>query len=107
MDFSTLEVLKVNHRAWKLLRADNATLIISFLHRYFIEPNERTFFESELISRLEDYLFHLRRESGSEKFPREPRAYLEDWASDKHGWLRKYYTTESDEPSFDIMPATE
>lgn len=107
MDYQTLETLRQNHPAWRLLKADHTALIASFLHRTFILPNERTLPESELASRLEDYLFHLRRVLGPDVFPREAGAYLDDWASDKHGWLRKYYAADSDEPSFDITPATE
>jgi flagellar motility protein MotE (MotC chaperone) len=107
MDYETLDSLRQNNPAWKLLKADHAALIVSFLHRTYIKPNVRTLNESELASRLEDTLFHLRRELGPDAFPRGATAYLDDWASDKHGWLRKYYAPDSDEPSFDITPATE
>lgn len=107
MDFATLERLRQSHPAWRLLKADNAALIASFLHRTFVKPNVRSMLEAELGLKLEDYLFHLRREVGEDKFPREARAYLEEWASDKHGWLRKYYPDGTDEPAFDITPATE
>lgn len=107
MDYQTLDTLRQNHPAWRLLRADHAALIGSFLHRTFIKPNVRTLAESELVRRLEDYLFHLRRELGEHVFPLGSNAYLDNWSSDKHGWLRKYYASDSDEPSFDITPATE
>ena len=60
MDYETLDSLRQNHPAWKLLRAGHAALIVSFLHRTYIKPNVRTLRESELASRLEDTLFHLR-----------------------------------------------
>jgi hypothetical protein len=82
-------------------------LIASFLHRTFVQPNVRSLREAELGLKLEDYLFHLRRELGEDKFPRGAKAYLQDWASDTHGWLRKYYPDGTDEPAFDITPATE
>ena len=107
MDFETLDRLRQSHPAWRLLKADNAALIASFLHRTYVKPNVRSLPESELALKLEDTLFHLRREAGDDRFPREASAYLEDWASDKHGWLRKYYAQGSDEPSFDITPSTE
>ena len=107
MDYRTLDTLRQNHPAWKLLKADHAALIASFLFRTFIQPNVRTFLESELVLKLEDYLFHLRRELGEQEFPLAASGYLDNWCSDKHAWLRKYYASDSDEPSFDITPATE
>ena len=107
MDFETLDRLRQGHPAWRLLRADHAPLIASFLHRTYVKPNVRSLPESELALKLEDHLFHLRRELGEDKFPRAAAAYLEDWASDRHGWLRKYYAEDSDEPVLDITPATE
>ena len=107
MDFETLDRLRQSHPAWRLLRADHAPLIASFLHRTYVKPNVRSLAESELALRLEDYLFNVRRDLGEDSFPRAAGAYLEDWASDRHGWLRKYYAEDSDEPVFDITPATE
>jgi hypothetical protein len=107
MDFETLDRLRQSHPAWRLLRADHAPLIVGFLHRTYVKPNVRSLLESELILKLEDHLFHLRREVGEDRFPRSAEAYLEDWASDRHGWLRKYYAEGSDEPVLDITPATE
>jgi len=60
MDFQTLEGLRKNHPAWRLLSADSAPLVASFLHRSFIERNLRTISQQELVAKLEDYLFHLR-----------------------------------------------
>jgi hypothetical protein len=107
MDYTTLDRLRQTHPAWRLLKADNAVLIISFLYRTFVKPNVRSLSEAELGFKLDDYLFHLRRDQGQDSFPREANAYLEDWASDKHGWLRKYYPDGNDEPAFDITPSTE
>jgi hypothetical protein len=107
MDFHTLEGMRQSHPAWRLLKADNAALIVSFLHRTFARSNVRTLPESALVVRLEDYLYHLRQELGAEAFPRAAGGYLEDWASDKNAWLRKYYVAGSDEPQFDITAATE
>jgi hypothetical protein len=77
------------------------------LYRTYVKPNIRSLPESELVLKLEDYLFRLRHDLGSECFPRAAAAYLEDWASDRQRWLRKYYAKDSDEPVFDITSATE
>ena len=107
MEHDYLEKLKQTHPTLRLLVADNAPLIISFLHRVFIQPNQRSLPQTELTSRLDDYLFHLREIYGEEKYPKSARHYLEDWANGKTPFLRKYYTDLSDEPEFDLTPATE
>jgi len=107
MDYRTLETLRRKHPAWRLLVADHAPLIVSFLHDTFIRPNVRTLSRAELVSRLEDHLFSLRADCGDETFPRSATQYLDHWASDEHAWLRKYYPPNNDEVHFDITPATE
>ena len=42
LDYDTVELLRRNHPAWRLLSADHASLIVSFLHRTFVAPNVRT-----------------------------------------------------------------
>jgi hypothetical protein len=70
MDDHTLERLRHDHPAWRLLGARHAPLIVSVLHRYFVEPNVRTMARDELVSRVEDDLFRLREELGDDIFPR-------------------------------------
>lgn len=107
LNFFTLSQLRQTHPAWRLLCSANAPLIISFLHRTFIVPNERVMAETPLSERLEDCLYQLRRELGEEAFPKSAKAYLNDWAEAENGWLRKFYKIGSDEAYFDLMPATE
>ncbi len=107
MDHDYLEKLKQTHPTLRLIVADNAPLIISFLFLVFIRPNQRSLPQAEITSRLDDYLFHLREIHGEEKYPRSARQYLEDWAGGKTPFLRKYYTDSGDEPEFDLTPATE
>ena len=107
MDFQTLDALRKKHPAWRLLVADNAPFVASFLHRSFVEPNVRTVARQELVAKLDDYLFHLRERLGQDAFPRAAGEYLDEWAADERGWLRKYYPPDSDEPHFDLTPATE
>ena len=95
------------HPAWRLLLADSAPLVASFLHQNYILPNLRTLSRPEILSRLEDALFAVREVAGAESYPREAADYLEEWASDERGWLRKYYPLDSDLPHYDITPATE
>lgn len=107
LDFSTLFQLKKNHPAWRLLQADHAPLIASFFDKVFIQPNVRIMGQTDLVSKLEDILYQLRELEGTDKFPRTAQAYLDEWAQNDKGWLRKFYPQGSDEPHFDLTPATE
>ncbi|MCK4621452.1 MAG: DUF3375 domain-containing protein [Desulfuromonadales bacterium] len=107
LNYTTLDLLRQSHPAWRLLRSDYAPLVASFLHRVFIAPNVREMAQADLAEALEDELFALREQGGPESFPRSASAYLNDWADNDKGWLRKFYPTGSDEPHFDLTPATE
>ena len=106
-DYTTLDLLRQNHPAWRLLCAKHAPLVASFLHRVFIAPNERILSQADLVDALEYELFALREQLGAEAFPGTAQSYLNDWAENDKGWLRKFYPTGTDEPHFDLTPATE
>jgi hypothetical protein len=99
--------LRSGSPAWRLLRADNAPLILSFLGRVFVDENVRDIAASELVSRLDDELFALGNQAGEHPYPKSARAYLDDWSAPEVGWLRKYYPQGSDEPHYDATPAVE
>ncbi len=107
LDYGTLDMLRKGHPAWRLLRSDNAPFIVSFLHRVFIVPNVRVMEQADLVEALNDELFALRERLGPEQFPKPALEYLNDWAANDKGWLRKFYRQASDEPFFDLTPSTE
>ncbi len=111
LSFDEISWLRQNSPAWRLLCADNAPLVLSFLHQVFVTENARSISASELASRLDDELYALNERSnerpGARTFPKHAKAYLDDWAAAEAGWLRKYYPEESDEPHFDATPAVE
>ncbi len=107
LDYATLDLLRQSHPAWRLLRSDHAPLVASFLQRVFIAPNVRVMAQADLAEALEDELFALRERLGAEAFPKSALDYLNDWAATEKGWLRKFYAHGSDEPHFDLTPATE
>lgn len=107
LDFSTLDLLRLNHPAWRLLRSDHAPLVASFLNRLFVVPNERIIAQSDLVEALEDELFSIRERLGASTFPKPALEYLNDWAANDKSWLRKFYRQGTDEPYFDLTPATE
>ena len=107
LDQATLEAMRRQHPAWRLLVAESAPLIASFLQRVFVAPNVRAMSQSNLVEALEDTLFTLREQKGGETYPKSALEYLNDWAANERAWLRKFYPAGSDEPHFDLTPATE
>jgi hypothetical protein len=107
LDYATLDGLRTHHPAWRLLRSDHAALVASFLHRVFVAPNLRVMAAADLAEALEDELYALRQQLGDEAFPKSALDYLNDWAAPDRGWLRKFYRPGTDEPQFDLTPATE
>ncbi|MFJ7205229.1 DUF3375 domain-containing protein [Streptomyces sp. NPDC098789] len=103
MDFDDVAGL-VDHPAWRLLRADNAPLVLSFCATVFVDENARSVPETVLVSRLDDQLYML-NERGPASFPRSAAAYLTEWTN--NGWLRKYYPSGEDEAHFDATPTLE
>lgn len=107
LDYATLDLLRQNHPAWRLFRSDHAPLIASFLQRVFVLPNVRVMGQADLAEALEDELYALRERLGAGAFPKPALDYLNDWAANDKAWLRKFYRQGSDEPQFDLAPATE
>ena len=107
LDFETLDLLRQRHPAWRLLRSDHAPLVASFLERVFVTPNVRVMAQVDLTEALDDELFALRERLGADAFPKSALEYLNDWAGVERAWLRKFYRQGSDEPHFDLTPATE
>lgn len=107
MDHDTLDRLRQTHVAWRLLAADHAPLILSFLALTFILPNRRAIAAPELVAHLDNYLDQLSETHGTERYPKSARQYLEDWAGPERAYLRKYYPRSGEEAEFDLTPAAE
>lgn len=107
LSYHKINQLFKTHPSLKLLRAAHAPLVLSFLDRVFIQPNVRFMSQDNLVSKLEDTLYQLREIDGDQSYPSSAQVYLDDWAHDEKGWLRKYYLAGSDEPYFDLTPGTE
>jgi Protein of unknown function (DUF3375) len=107
MQYEEVAALRAGSPAWRLLRADNAPLILSFLGRVFVDDNVREICASRLISQLDDELYALNERRGGGAYSKSAKAYLDDWAATDAGWLRKFYPPGSDEPHYDATPAVE
>lgn len=107
LPYDDLVRLRRTDPAWRLLTADRAPVIASFLDRAFRAGARRTWSESELVILLEDVLYDVQALEGDDAVPRSAGEYLTEWAQDDKGWLRKFYPPGEDEAHFDLSPAAE
>lgn len=111
MDYEAIDALRARHPAWRLLRANNASLILSFLGDFFVQNNRGASSASDVAAALDDQLYALNREAGGDecehRFPKDPRAYLEDWSATEAGFLRRFYPAGDDEVHYEATPAFE
>ncbi|QWC84583.1 DUF3375 domain-containing protein [Nocardioidaceae bacterium] len=114
MDFEAIERLRDRHAGWRLLRAQHAPLILAFLGEVFVDGNSGAVPASHLMARLDDHLHALNtREPAGDTaeheppFPREARAYLEEWSSTDSGYLRRFYPRGDGEVHYEVTPAFE
>lgn len=104
MYFEKISFLLKNSTTVKLLRAENAPLIISFFHEVFKGNNKRdTITEKEIIILLTDYLYQINQDKIL--FPQTAKEYLTAWSADGAGYLRRY--PENDELVYELTPSAE
>jgi flagellar motility protein MotE (MotC chaperone) len=105
VDHETIEALRDGHPAWRLLRAQHASLVLSFLGAHFVEGNSGATPAARLVEALDDHLRALNAGVEDPPFPRSPEQYLDGWA--EAGWLRRFYPVSSDDVHYDATPALE
>lgn len=106
VDYEVVNALRERHPGWRLLRAGNATLILSFLGAFFVEGNRGASPASAVADALDDHLYALNTDDDI-RYPKSPRAYLEDWAATDAGYLRRFYPPGDDEVHYEVTPAFE
>lgn len=107
MEFDTVEMLRERHPAWRLLRAQNAALVLSFVGGHFVEANQGATTEHALVDALTEHLDAANAGADPPSFPRSPAEYLRDWSAPESGWLRRFYPHGSDDVHYDATPAFE
>ena len=91
MEFDAIEMLRERHPAWRLLRAHNASLILSFLGAQFVDGNRGATAEQSLVGALDEHLDLVSAGATDLPFPRSPKEYLDSWSAPESGWLRRFY----------------
>lgn len=102
-----LEVRQLlRHPSAGLFRRKQASFILAFLHSAFKQTGlvqvENEVLQAKLASWLDQHRDHEDFESG-----RGARDYLEDWCSERFGWLRRTLPPVTEVPVFELTAATE
>src|SRR5258708_22178798 len=92
--------------ALRLLKADHAALIISFLHRQFKQEQRIAIPLTDLSERLANTLEAL-DEQVPGSYPRPAHSYLTEWADEYHRFIRITTPTNSDKPLVELPAGTE
>src|SRR6266851_570240 len=90
----------------RLLKADNAALIIGFLYHQFKRAQRVSVPLSELVEQLEGYLEHL-NELTPKRYTNSAQKYLTEWAGDDHRFVRISVYGQSDVPAVELTSDTE
>ena len=107
MNYEYLQNLKLNHLAIQLLNADNFAMIAGFFYHAFKSSATQSLNESEILTKLDDYLYAINEGYEEPKFPKSAKSYLDDFTNQNSSYLRKYYGYESDEPIYELTPDIE
>jgi hypothetical protein len=102
-----LEVRQLlRHPSAGLFRKKQASFILAFLHSAFKQTGmvqvENEVLQAKLASWLDQHRDHEDFEAG-----RGAREYLEDWCSERFGWLRRTLPPVTEVPVFELTAATE
>ena len=90
----------------RLLRAQNAPLLLGFLYRVFKKEHRVSVAEGQLRA-VPDAELQDRREAEALAYPQSASEYLANWCSDEQGFLRRYYATGADEPQYGLTTGSE
>ena len=90
----------------RLLKADNAALIIGFLYHQFKHAQRVSVPLSELVEQLEGYLEHL-NEQTPKRYANAAQKYITEWADDAHRFVRISVYGQSDVPAVELTSDTE
>lgn len=105
MTYEKLKNLKATHHTLKILNSANFAFTISFFYLIFVKSAKITLRHSEIISYLDDYLFSINQIYDG-AYPREPKEYLDEFVSERNGYLRKYHDS-GDDAIYELTPYTQ
>lgn len=90
----------------QLLLAQNAPMLLGFLHQTFKREHKVAIPEGQLRAGLTAFLNEL-READPLAYPKSAADYLADWCGEGQGFLRRYYGNDANEPLFELTTGSE
>jgi hypothetical protein len=106
VNYAELQLSFADSAQLRLLRADNAQLVLAVLFAAFKHEHASTIPESRLRAILEAELEEL-HDAGESTANKKAREYLLEWADQAHGYLRRHHPDGVDEPMFELTPEIE
>jgi hypothetical protein len=106
MDYDQLSYDLQHAPGVRLLKAEHAALILSFLHRQFKREQRIAIPFPELAERLANMLEAL-NEQAPGLYPRPASSYLTEWANEEHHYIRITTPANSDTPLVELTAETE
>lgn len=101
MNFLTVKALLDQHIICKILRAERAAFIITFLDRAYVSADGRARPENELVEILAELIAEVNDKTGAD-IKIDPRRQLSEWSSDRFRYLRRFTKAQSTEYFYDI-----
>jgi hypothetical protein len=106
VNYFELELQFADSASLRLLRADNAPLVLTVLFSAFKYEHSSAVSESRLRAILEAELEEL-RDAGEAVGDKKAKDYMLEWSDQAHGYLRRHQPDGKDEPVFELTPELE
>ncbi len=103
MKYDDIRFFRQYNTTLKLFAKDTFAFITGFFIREFRESGVLAVDALSLTANLTDYIYYINEHFPDDTYSLNATSYLNQWADD--GFLRKYYTAESDIPLFELTPA--
>lgn len=104
MKYDDIRFFRQYNTTLKLFAKDNFAFITGFFIRVFREPGVPAVDAQTLTANLTDYIYYINEHFPEDNYSLNASGYLNQWTDD--GFLRKYYTADSDIPLFELTPAS-
>ena len=106
MNYTDLQLQFADSPSLRLLRAENAPLVLATLFVAFKREHHPIVPESRLRALLEVEIEELRDED-SPAGEKTAKDYLIEWADASHAYLHRFQPADSDEPAYELTPEIE
>ncbi len=105
MTYEYLKNLKKYNHTIKLLNSDNFAMMVAFFYFVFVSNKHISVTHSTILNYLDDFLYSLNN-SYDNAYPKSAKEYLDDFVSDRSGYLKKYHGSEG-ELLYELTPYTQ